>query len=236
MIEKMFKGKIPNSAFCIFDPTGKKQLCKPSRGPNSLTGDKVGENYDAVAKAMNKIAAQYPSKNMNQSPVLQDFPSLEEALNISSCDQRLLILNTSTKAQFTESLRNVMGDKEVIGKFHFDSVTKSDGQTLKNAISGQGKKPGLIIVRCGQFGQKGTIIRHIPESATPAQIKAILLASNKTFGEQEKRKNREEHVTKGNELGIVYDDLKPENARTNILRPNGGKKDKGEKGRRKERN
>ena len=223
MMTKMFRGKLPNSAFCLFDPTGKKQLCKPSRTPHSLTNSKVGQDYEGVVREMKKIAARYQVKNSPEPPLLQDFNSLEESLNISAGDQRLLVLLHSSRSEVSDLLRKVVSNQHMTGRFHVDRISSED-EGWGKLLDKQPKTQGILIVRPGQFGLKGQVMNFVPENATAAQLSNALVAANKQYAKTEKRRDREEHVAAGNREGVSYDLEKPDHARTEILRGGGRRK------------
>ena len=223
LISSMFRGKIPNSAFCLFDPTGTKRLCKPARSPYSLTGSSVGGDASKVAREMERIAAKYVAMVAPPPRLLQDFNSTAEAINIAAGDQRLLVILNSSEADLRSRLRQVIADSEVTGRFHVDQIKQGAADKWRRLLEKKRVEPGLLIVRPGYFGQHGEVMNVLGEGSSTAQIKIALLEANKRYSATEKRRDRVAHLAEGNRRGIKYDLKKPSNARTEILR-GGGKR------------
>lgn len=223
MMTEMFRGKLPNSAFCLFDPTGQKQICTPSRTPYSLVDGEVGDDGKRVSLAMLSIAANYKAVNETKPALLQDFKTTEEALNITSADQRLLVLLATDHLGVREKLKRVMSHSDVLGKFHLDIVDKNENH-WKSLLSDPVPGPGIIIVQADQFGLEGNIVRTIAENCPEHHMKRLLLEVNHTYSEAEERKDRDEHIATGTAQGVFYDLEKPTNARTEILRGGGSRR------------
>jgi len=224
MISGMFGGTLPNSAFCLYDPSGKKRLCRPSRSPHSLTNSRVGENPKAVAQAMKMISAKYTAQRGGEPPLLQDFNSLEEAINISAGDQRLLVLLHSENQQMRDRLRKVISAPQMIGRFHVDVIQNDESQKWKHLLGQAAIRPGILIVRPGQFGVKGELMEVVSEGSSFDELRSSLVKANKIYGKITKRRGRRGHIAAGTRKGISYDIEKPDNARSVMLRDGGSKR------------
>jgi hypothetical protein len=100
------------TAFCLLAPDGKKRLSGTGRSPSMglRTGGRRGNRDaqgEAVIKEMARIADNYPGNGDADEPVVQDFHSFRQALNVASADQRLLLFvaaSGKTRKTLRESL------------------------------------------------------------------------------------------------------------------------------------
>lgn len=219
----MFRGKLPNSAFCLFDPTGTKQLCEPSRGPHTLIDAKVGERFTSVSQALKENSKPY-QRNSTGTPFLQDFRSTAEAINIAAGDQRLLVVVPPNANASKAHLRAVLANQHFVGRFHVD-IAEVSSQPMRALIQPTSERLGIWIIQSGKFGQTGTLLKALGKDATALQIRSALVECNKFYSSSEKRRDREQHIADGEASGISYTIEKPSNARTEILR-NGGRRAK----------
>jgi hypothetical protein len=111
MVRKLLNGKFANTAFCVFDPQGKRQLSSAGRspsqglqtrggrgrgrgGPSAKPGSGTAaedDSHDNVIRQMQRIAGQFKSTGESEETALQDFNTFRQALNVASADQRLLM-------------------------------------------------------------------------------------------------------------------------------------------------
>ena len=107
-------GRFENTAFCILSPDGKKRLTRSARGPKQIS-----EDFSTIAD----IANSYRSKGKLIDSRVPDFNSFELALNVSSADQKILILVVAAEEKMKaiqSKLGPVAWDQNVIGKFNYD--------------------------------------------------------------------------------------------------------------------
>ena len=214
MVRKLLDGRFENTAFCLLSPDGKTQLSRSGRAPwmsFSRVGPRIGDEEltDATVKAMTRIANRYRPKGDSGNPVVQDFHSFRQALNVASGDQRLLLYVATPEASqvgIRETLSEVMGQPSIVGRFHVDFMGKED-QNWANVIQGFNAKSkrGLFIIQSGQFGQDGKLVKQLSVDASADKIASALLAANKQFSKTEARKVYSNHVAEGRRKGIYFE-------------------------------
>lgn len=141
--------------------------------------------------------------------MVQDFHTVRQALNVASADQRVLVIISGAKNQIEtlrESLRTVTTDEHIVGRFHFDF---EDSDDWKKAVEGTNNKPGIVIVRPGEFGLDGVVMRQLPLDAEQSIIVEALRSANTEFAKSTKKKVYSSHVAKGRELGVYFEGAVP---------------------------
>ncbi len=210
MVRKLLNGRFANTAFCVFDPQGKRALSRSGRGPHDLVRGRGQGSDDAIIREMNRIVARFqPAKNESDF-VLQDFDSFRQALNVASADQRLLIFLTSEDEALQQNLRTALNDEAMIGRFHVDFADAKTDKNWKSKIKGENsKKPGLLVVRSDKFGLSGVVMDQLPESSSSEEIFDALKTCNETFAASETRKSYSQHVSEGRRRGIYFENEIP---------------------------
>ena len=220
MVRDLLKGKFVNTAFCILGPDGKKRLSRAGRSPAMGFGIRQSDEPDAVEvkkvnarviEAMKGIAKKYPVKGSALDTELVDFHSFEQALNVSSGDQRLLVFSVAPEAQqatVKKSMQKVANHAEVIGRYHFDFSVVADAKWAE-VIEGDKQKTGIFIIQPGEFGQTGKAVAELPLGASAEKIRAALTKANQQYAATETRKHYGEHVKKGRHTGVKYEDAMP---------------------------
>ena len=214
-VRELLNGRFANTAFCVFDPQGERRLTRSGRSPDHGLGsrrDKGDDSDDLVIENMNRIAAKYQAKGKADETLLQDFLTFRQALNVASADQRLLLfanVEEKSRSKVEATLKRVFVDSEIVGKFHLNFADpKVDGDWGK-AIKGANKKPGLIIIRSGEYGIDGTVIEQLPVDADEEKIKSALLVANQKFAIVEGRKDYASHVKQGRRRRIYFENEIP---------------------------
>ena len=215
MVRSFLDGRFENTAFCLLAPDGEERLSRSGRapwmafsthrGPRGRGGE--AEVKETIAE-MEKVARNYPAKGDADRPVVQDFHSFKQSLNVASGDQRLLLYVAVPEDQqdaLRSALSPVFGDKEVIGRFHSDFFSKGSDENWREVIGGEKLGTGLFIIRSDQFGQAGKVLKQLPADADPAEIKAALLSANEEFAKHEERKIYKDHVAEGRRKGVEFD-------------------------------
>ena len=210
----MLHGAFANTAFCIFDPQGKRRLSRAGRSPSTLAGR--GRNRDggddAIVESMQRIASNYESAGLNEEAVLQEFNSFRQALNVASADQRLLVLvdaDQKDREGLDVVLRQVFADPQVIGKFHLAFADPTGEEDWKKKVKGAKTGSGVYIIRSGQFGLDGVVMQKLDVSSDAKAIRSALLESNKTFAKNEDRKIYSDHVRAGRRQRIYFENEIP---------------------------
>lgn len=214
MVRSLLNGSFANTAFCLLAPDGKERLSRSGRapehsfsrrGPRSSSADMEG----ITVAAMEQVARKFEPKGDPSTPIVQDFHSFRQALNVASGDQRLLLFVAAPESQL-EGIRNtlspVMADDEIVGRFHVDFVNKGDEQWIDAVREAEPSfGPSIYIIQSDKFGQTGTALKQLPADTDGDQIKAALLAANKLFASQEQRKVYSQHVTDGRRQGVYFE-------------------------------
>ena len=209
MVRKVLNGAYANTAFCIFDPQGKRRLSRSGRSPSQVIRQRGAEpdSNEGIIREMKRIASRYRARGNQDGPVLQDFLSFEQALNVASADQRLLVfVDAQEEAQkkVSPTLKKLFADKEIVGRFHLDFAGEEDDM-WGHVVEGAETKAAINIIRSGQFGLEGEVVQQLPLETSAEDLKAALLANNKEFGATEKRKVYSNHVMEGKRKGIKYE-------------------------------
>ena len=220
MVRGLLDGKFVNTAFCVLAPDGEKQLSRAGRSPAMGLGIRQGPDPDpaeiekvnaAVIEEMRGIAKMYPAKGKAADAELVDFHSFEQALNVSSGDQRLLVFSVASEKQqkmVKKKLQKVANHPDVIGRYHFDFSAATDAK-WSDAIDGDQAKTGIFIIQPGEFGQTGKTLAELPLGSDDEQIRTALTKANQHYASSETRKHYGEHVEKGRREGVTYKDAMP---------------------------
>ena len=174
MIRSLLNGRYANTAFCIFDPQGKRRLSRTGRSPTQVMGRRGSDSNDSIIEEMNRVASQYRTKGSDKDTTLQDFLSFRQALNVASADQRLLVFVNADKAavkKLDPILRELFADEEIAGRFHLDFAGKEDARWRKS-IEGAKSKPAINIIRAGKFGTDGAIMSSLPLSSSLDELES----------------------------------------------------------------
>jgi hypothetical protein len=202
-VRTFLNGRFENSAFCLLAPNGQDWLTRAGRGPEMVLG------HRSSVIQMNTVAAKYPDKTNGSQAIVQDFHSVRQALNVASADQRVLVIVSGPQAQtdgLRTSLQSVTNDERIVGRFHFDFDETSDWH---KQIDGVKAGQSIVVVRPGEFGMDGTVMKQLPLAADNAEIIDTLLLANSEFAETTKKKVYSTHVAKGSRLGIYFDSVVP---------------------------
>jgi hypothetical protein len=212
MVRALLGGAFANTAFCIFDPTGRERLTRSGRSPTmSLAGRRSPREADSsdetVIMQMKQIASRYTPRGADDESILQNFYTFRQALNVASADQRLLVVvdaDESERKQAQKTLQQIFAEEEVVGRFHLTFIDRSTDKNWSRSITGRNIRPGIMIIRAGTFGLDGTVMDQLKVSASTDDLKNALLEANKRFGALEDRKNYSQHVSLGRREGVYF--------------------------------
>lgn len=209
-VRELLGGKMVNTAFVLLAPDGKTALSRAGRSPSKSVTDrrwkKKGSDIDVVLTALKEVASGFPAQGDDMEALVPDFASFGQALNVSSAEQRLLVFTVALQAQregARESLRAVVNDSEIRGRFHYDTAQNSDAnwaEVIENAPA----KTGHFIIHPGQFGLKGAVVAHLPLGAGPKELKETMLEAKRIHQEKEQPKHYREHLAEAREHGISF--------------------------------
>lgn len=214
MVRSFLNGRFENTAFCLLAPDGEERLSRTGRAPwmafSTRRGPR-GQSGEAEVKGtiteMEKVAKDFQAKDIDK-PVVQDFHSFKQALNVASGDQRLLLyvaIPEDKQDALRETLSPVFGDEEVIGRFHSNFFSKGSDEKWSEVIDGEESETGLFIIQSDKFGQAGKVVKQLAIDAKPAEIKTALLSANEEFAKKEERKVYKDHVAEGRREGVEFE-------------------------------
>lgn len=202
-VRTFLDGRFENSAFCLLAPNGQDWLTRAGRGPEMVLG------HRSSVIQMKTVAAKYPEKKDGSQAIVQDFHSVRQALNVASADQRVLVIVSGPKEQTDDlrsSLQSVTNDERIVGRFHFDFDETSDWhKQIKDLKAGS----SIVVIRPGEFGMDGTVMKQLPLAAENSEIIKTLLVANSEFAKTTKKKVYSSHVSKGTKLGIYFESVVP---------------------------
>ena len=214
MVRTFLMGSFANTAFCVLAPDGEARLSRSGRGPSALFGRRGGPEVtsEKVVQALKRISAKYSLKGTSKGATLPDFHSTRQAVNVASGDQRLLLLTVASeeeRGQVKKTLRPVLNDPEVIGRFHHDFAEAEGDQDWTELLEGKKSKTGFFLVQAGSFGLAGTVVAELPLTSDVSELKTTLLKSNQAFAKTEERKVYREHVKQGRRQRIHFENEVP---------------------------
>ncbi|MEM9015899.1 MAG: hypothetical protein AAGC68_02710 [Verrucomicrobiota bacterium] len=211
-VREVLDGVLANSAFIVFDIDGETPISGNGRMPiEGLTGRKQGTMERAI-ECLQEISDAYLQTGHPDEAVLQDFHTFRQALNVASADQRLLLFVVASPDEIHAlgpTLRPLMVDPEVIGRFHLDLGSGETDRSWEKAVEGSRSETGFFLIRSGAYGIKGEVMAHLPLSASKAELKSAMLQGNEVFAKSEQRKAYAPHVASGLEAGIYFEQLVP---------------------------
>jgi len=202
-VRTFLNGRFENSAFCLLAPNGQDWLTRAGRGPEMVLG------HRSSVIQMKTIAAKYPDKKDGSQALIQDFHSVRQALNVASADQRVLVIVNGSQGAIENlrmSLQSVANDSRIVGRFHFDFDT---GDDWHQQVKGLKADAGVILIRPGEFGLDGSVMRQLPLDTSNSEIIAAMLSANSEFAKTTKKKVYSSHVSKGTKLGVYFESVVP---------------------------
>ena len=158
---------------------------------------------------MEPLAKAYKPKGKSESPLLQDFHSFRQGLNVASADQRVFVVLQGSDDQLKaaqETMRPIAWSDDMIGRFHYDSSPEADWD---KAITGLNDEPGIHLIIPGEFGQEGKLHKSLPLNASAADIRNAMFAANEFFAANTDLKVYSSHITKGRKEGIHFEGAVP---------------------------
>ena len=208
-VRELLGGRFENTAFALMDPDGETMLTRRgSRSPTMTFGSAAG-----TVRAMENFSRRYEAKDSESLPLPQDFHSLRQALNVSSADQRPLIVIASTEEkadQCREKIRELFSHPELIGRFHYDFLTspaESSGMKgLSIPVIGDAM---LHVVYTDEFGLSGELKATYSMEKSADDLIRIMKNVHKHFALHTELKEYRSHVTKGIRLNINYQNEMP---------------------------
>ena len=186
-------GRFENTAFCVIAPDGQKRLTRSGRGPLHIS-----QNFDDIAV----IADRYKSRGDMLNSRIPDFNSFALALNVSSADQKILLLIAGNEEEITAAgkrIRSVAWDENVVGRFNYDFESDSDSWVAP--ISSKSKRSGFYIVRPGEFGLEGEIVKSLPLNTSKETLLQEMTVANRDYAKRTKKKVYSSHVVEGRKQG-----------------------------------
>ncbi len=186
-------GRFENTAFCVIAPDGEERLTRSGRGPQHISRD-----FDDIAA----IADRYKSRGDILDSHIPDFNSFALALNVSSADQKILLLIAGDEdeiAAASKRIRSVVWNKNVMGRFNYDF--ESDGSSWTGPLSSKSIGSGFHLIRPGEFGLEGQIVKSLPLNASNSNLLQAMVVANRDYAKSTKKKVYSSHVVEGRRQG-----------------------------------
>ncbi len=218
LIRELMDGRFANTAFCILAPDGKERLTRTGRSPSQILGrdpetrGRGNSSDEKIIAHMQGIAEDYRPEDADGAPVLQDFHSFRQALNVAAGDQRLL-LYVVTEPQHAGALQDRIGGifnyDNLAGVFHVDQSQGKSDTVWENDISGSTGSPGYYLVEADEFGQEGKVVAAFPLSTEPDALQQGLTEANAAYAARVDRKVYSEHVEEGRKKDVFFENEVP---------------------------
>ena len=186
-------GRFENTAFCVIAPDGKERLTRSGRGPQHISRD-----FDDIAA----IADRYKSRGDILNSHIPDFNSFALALNVSSADQKILLLIAGDEDEIVvagKRIRSVVWNKNVMGRFNYDF--ESDSSSWTGPLSSKSKGSGFHLIRPGAFGLEGKIVMSLSLNASNSNLLKAMVVANRDYAKSTKKKIYSSHVVEGRRQG-----------------------------------
>ena len=186
-------GRFENTAFCVIAPDGKERLTRSGRGPQHISRD-----FDDIAA----IADRYKSRGDILDSHIPDFNSFALALNVSSADQKILLLIAGDEDEIVAAgkrIRSVVWNKNVMGRFNYDF--ESDSSSWTGPLSSKSKGSGFHLIRPGEFGLEGKIVMSLSLNASNSNLLKAMVVANRDYAKSNKKKIYSSHVVEGRRQG-----------------------------------
>lgn len=201
-VRKLWQGRLTNSVFAILEPNGEDMETRGGRSPSMALGTGQ-ELYDA----MDRISDKYNPRSDGTDCIVPDSHSFRHILNTASCDEVALGVvvaqNEAAIPALEEKLREVVWDRSLHGRFHWDIVTADDPE-MKERLSGSSRAVAgakILVVRPGTYGQDGEIIANLDANDDPITLVASLREAANEFFEEHEEKDYQAHVRMGHRAG-----------------------------------
>lgn len=162
------------------------------------------EDPEAIIEQMGRLADASTPRQDQAPPLLPDFDSFRQALNVASADQRVLVVLQGSGSHLEtarEKLRKIAWSSEIVGRFHYDA---SPEKNWNDNIPGLGENDGIHLIIPGEFGIDGQLHSSLALTATPETIRSAMTAANRNHAATTEQKNYASHVARGRELGIYF--------------------------------
>lgn len=176
-----------------------------------------GRDGPGLAKVMNDLAANYPTKETAKDslPVLPLLPNITQAINMGATDSRaVLAIVASAEAlpSIEKNLQQLLFEKGIIGRMHATLATPAEWAEAKASgkVTGSDLEAGLMFLRPESFGQHAEVQTEIPAAASLEITRAALVDSLKVFRETWSKLDREQLLNKGIADGIKWREWHPE--------------------------
>jgi len=186
-------GRFENTAFCVIAPDGEERLTRSGRGPQHISRD-----FDDIVA----IADRYKSRGDILNSHIPDFNSFALALNVSSADQKILLLIAGDEDEIVAAgkrIRSVVWNKNVMGRFNYDF--ESDSSSWTGPLSSKSKGSGFHLIRPGEFGLEGQIVMSLSLNASNSNLLKAMVVANRDYAKSTKKKVYSSHVVEGRRQG-----------------------------------
>lgn len=193
--------ELENTVFVLLAPDGKERLSKATRGANFEF-----RSPDILANSLSNLALAFED-NKHAEGYVRRLPKMKDfrlGLNVSSCDglPSVICVGKDEKhvADLEKKLSPIAFSKEVAGKFVYAS--SQDTADLK-VVNGYKDELGFVIVKPGEFGVEGEMVKAFGADTKAEDLKAALVAY--ANGTAKVQKNHRSHVAAASREGKVWE-------------------------------
>ena len=201
--QSLYHGRRPkadvNTVFTVLAPDGRTALLTPGRSPSMTLRT---EDPKKLVAAMNRIAAEYKTKNAGKTAPVPYGIDLRRALNVAACDMQPLVVvvakSAAERKAIEKTLAPIAWSREYVGVFAYATAKPDE---LK-ALAGAGATDGVLVVIAGDYGLKGKVVASV-SGASAARLKAAFKLALAEFKPREK--DSISHIRKARRSGIVWE-------------------------------
>ena len=120
LVRDLMRGKLVNTTFCLFDPSGTKQL--------SLVGRSVAGPF-ASASGLDRVSRRYETEGSLKQAMVPDFYSVRSGLNVASADGRPLVVIVAPEERMSDveqRMRGIAWHEDIDVRFHFPGLQDAE--------------------------------------------------------------------------------------------------------------
>jgi hypothetical protein len=196
-------GELENSVFTILTPDAKRQLVRAARSPSQAYDD-----AKAMAAAMDKIAADYPSSSNAERRVagLPTVANLRLAVNMAAADDQPLVVvagGDESRRKVEAALERLVWGERFVGRFLYVAASEDE----LSQLSGVAGKAGVLVVEPDEYGSKATVLTATGPNPSEADLVRCLAQGAAKYHRQALAYGR--HVRDGLQQGLIWETVTP---------------------------
>lgn len=195
-------GEVENTTFVILAPDGETKLTRAGRGPFVAY-----RNGSSMAKGLDRIAKKYKVKSSGTDVELPYADTARLGLNLAAADNQPLVVVYAEDSQASNSIEAKLvplaWKEPAVGKFVFAKSSEAlDLKSIKGFNSDEIELNCILLIEPDKFGQKGTLVARLDQSANQETIEAKLAEVSKNY--RRIKKDHRSHVKAGIDQGVTW--------------------------------